>query len=80
MKLYLISQTEWNNYETYDSAIVCAEDANDAATIHPDGDESWKDGFRHTWCSSPDLVKVEYIGDAVTGLDRGIVLSSFNAG
>ena len=79
MKLYLISQKENDDYNTYDSAVVCAEDANDAATIHPDG-EVWEKDTYHTWCSSPDLVKVEYIGEAVTGTERGVIISSFNAG
>ena len=35
MKIYKISQKVNNNYDTYDSAIVCAENEEDAKTIYP---------------------------------------------
>jgi hypothetical protein len=37
MKLYLLSQSCNNNYDTYDSCLVCAESEADAVTIAPDG-------------------------------------------
>ena len=37
MKLYLISQTLVEGYDTYDSAVVSAESPEDARTIHPSG-------------------------------------------
>ena len=36
MKIYKISQNVNNNYDTYDSAIVCAENEEEAKTISPD--------------------------------------------
>jgi len=80
MKLYLISQTERDGYDTYDSAIVCAESANDAAAIHPEGQAAWEDKNWHAWARTPDNVKAEYIGEAATGIEKGIILASFNAG
>ena len=38
MKIYEISQNINSCYDTYDSAIVCAESEEEARTIHPDGD------------------------------------------
>jgi len=35
MNLYLISQTINNGYDTYDSAVVCAESEDEARKIHP---------------------------------------------
>lgn len=47
MKLYKISQDLNNGYDTYDSAIVCAENEDEAKKIHPSEhvkgfkDEEW---------------------------------------
>lgn len=37
MKLFLISQSVNNDYDTYDSAVVCAEDEEAAKRIDPSG-------------------------------------------
>ena len=39
MNLYLISQTKYDDYDTYDSAVVAAESEDDARKIHPNGYE-----------------------------------------
>lgn len=68
MNLYLISQTENNGYDSYDSAVVVAESEEAARKIHPaqslvEGAEWWLDRWsKHTWCESPAQVKVEYLG------------------
>lgn len=36
MKLYLISQEENSDYDTYDSAVVAAPDKATAAAMYPD--------------------------------------------
>lgn len=93
--LYLISQDVNEGYETFDSAVVCAASEDDARGIHPnaaaDVDKTSKREWAseidaiarghagYTW-SSPDKVKVEYIGQAANGVERGIVCASFNAG
>lgn len=74
MKLYLISQDSNNNYDTYDSAVVAARNAEEAkktkiGDIGPYG--SWV---------SPSKVEVKLIGTAVKGTEEGVLLGSFNAG
>ncbi len=89
MKLYKISQTQNNDYDTYDSAVVSAEDEEDARSMHPGWttDKEWREeaGVRHnltsnTWVNYNDrcVVVVEYLGD--TEIGKGIVVASFNAG
>lgn len=79
--LYLISQKVNINYDTYDSAVVCAESKTKAKMMHPSGNLGW-DGTTSSWdswCDSED-VKVELIGKANKNLTIGVVCSSFNAG
>lgn len=78
MKLYKISQSDNNGYDTYDSAIVVASSEEEAKSIHPGGREEWDYRYK-TWANSPVSVAVEYIGEAKEGL-TGIICSSFNAG
>lgn len=75
MKLYLISQTRNNDYDTYDSAVVAAESEKEAAAIHPSG-KNWK---VDTWVDR-DYVAVKYIGEADFQIKRGVILASFNGG
>lgn len=77
MNLYRISQEENINYETYDSAIVCAASEEDARNITPSLSGDWKMSY---WASSPEKVKVELIGVALNDMKAGVVLASFNAG
>ena len=76
MKLWLISQTENKEWDTYDRAVVCALDEDAARKICPAGDY-WDS---RTWCSSPDLVAVKEIGLAHPSVPEGVVLASFKAG
>jgi hypothetical protein len=78
MKLYRISQTQNPNYDTYDSAIVCADSEEQARNINPEGDR-WGERWS-AWCKTPDDVSVELIGTALDDAEPGIVLASFNAG
>lgn len=86
MNLYLISQSERNNYDTYDSAVVVAETPNQAKQIHPNGDKysedikTWEKPYG-SWATSPKNVTAQYIGKAKRGLKNGTVIcASFNAG
>ena len=85
MNLYLISQTENNWYDTYDSAVVCAETAEQARMIHPDGKGEWdgmaeqRNQWKVTWCDAKH-VKVQLIGKAAPVLLHTIICASFNAG
>ncbi len=80
MKLYKLTQDVNDDWDTYDSCVVCAVDEEDAKTISPDGYETpIKQPEYTSWCTIKD-VKVEYIGEAVEGLKRGVIVASFNAG
>ena len=80
MKLYLISQTQNDDYDTYDSAVVAALDEEAARQIDPGSTKSrWGDAYS-SWCKSPEYVQVKYIGEAADGIDQGVVCASFNAG
>ena len=77
MKLWLISQNENGDYDTYDSAVVAAETESEARNISPGGDFS--DEY-NSWASSADNVVAKCIGTAAPGTKSGIILGSFNAG
>lgn len=83
MNLYLISQDANTGYDTYDSAVVCAETEEEARLIHPSFyGENWngiEEGSFGTWTNSIN-VKVALIGKAVEGITKRVILSSFNAG
>jgi hypothetical protein len=46
MNIYLISQTVNDDYDTYDSAVVAAEDERQAQTTYPD--TNWR-GKKYVW-------------------------------
>lgn len=81
MNLYLISQSQWTGYDTFDSAVVCAESEEQARDMHPRGGAPvsvrGRDG---DWASSPDQVRVRFLGVASPDLHRCVVCASFNAG
>lgn len=84
MKLYKIYRDNKIDWDTYDSAIVCAIDEYDARRIHPDKedvesvDDIEKDGYDN-W-TTLEHVQVAYIGEAKEGIERGVILASYNAG
>jgi len=84
MKLYLISQDVNDDYDTFDSAVVVAENEEEAKKIHPNSDDANdEDNFSHsgTWAANISQVKVKYIGEACKDLEVGsVVIYSFNAG
>jgi hypothetical protein len=85
-KIYLISQEENTDYDTYDSAVVVAPDVKTAKRINPDKTSNifmTQKDWEHTfpcWCSSPAKVKVKYIGEADDKQKIGVICASFNAG
>lgn len=86
MNLYLISQSANNDWDTYDSAIVCAASEEDAKSLHPGGHDEpvptgsgERDAVHGTW-TSRNNVKAQLVGAAAEGIERGVVLASFNAG
>lgn len=77
MRLYLIYQDANVGYDTYDSAVVCAKSATDARNTSP---YRYKDiDPTYVW-TTPDNVKVRYLGEAKRGMKAGIICASFNAG
>lgn len=79
MKLYRISQTQVEGYDTYSDAIVAAPSMSMARCIHPAGlhPSNWKLG---SWCGSTAQVKVEYLGVAKSGTKLGVICASYHAG
>lgn len=89
MNLYRIYQMVNNGYDTYDSAVVCAESADAARNMHPRGgsydpnalafEYVWGE-WDPTWAPSPEDVTVELIGMAVPGSAPCVICASYNAG
>ena len=83
MKLYLLSQNEVSGYDTYDSIVVVAENEEEAKNISPyNKDLSEVTGSYDTWVGKDniDKIKVTYLGEAKEGLEKGVIIHSFNAG
>lgn len=83
MKLFSVSQSINNDYDTYSSFIICCETEDEAKNASPrDGEPvNWTDHWgTSSWVKSPKYVTVEYLGEAKEGLERGIICSSFHAG
>ena len=81
MNLYLLTQDVNVGWNTYDSAIVCAESEAEAVKFHPDGtffDSMWL--ATYDWVKIPSDVKCKKIGVADDSIEKGVVLDSFNAG
>lgn len=83
MKLYKISQNVTNWYDTYDSAVVCADNFAEARETHPCGyreciDWEFKEDY-WTRCKKASDVEVEYIWEAEEWLEKWVIVSSFNA-
>ncbi|PCJ38958.1 MAG: hypothetical protein COA71_14755 [SAR86 cluster bacterium] len=82
MNIYLISQDTNNGYDTYDSAIVTAENEDVARLIHPDPDlEEYKYKSMY-WVDDPKLVTVKLLGTLDPDMPQktSVLLASFNAG
>lgn len=95
MNLYLLTQNESDDYDTYDECVVAADSPEDAALINPRGEvygerrgtapaaNRWRmgvdDGVCGNWASHPRNVSVKLIGTAAEGV-RGVVCASYNAG
>lgn len=80
MKLWLISQDRNTWYDTYDSAVVAAEDEERAIKIHPNGDIYPWDKFSLSSWTDLDEIKCRYLGEAEEGTKPGVICASFNAG
>jgi len=82
MKLYLLSQSVNNDYDTYDSFVICCNNEDEARQSHPSGRVlNPRDDFLYCdWTNNQENISVKYLGEADPDLPFGIVCSSFNAG
>ena len=81
MNIYLLTQDVNVDWDTYDSAIVCAESEAEAVKFHPDGtffDSMWL--ATCDWTKTSSDVKCKKIGVADKSIEKGVILASFNAG
>lgn len=69
MNLYLVTRTDYVDWDEYDSFVVACENAEKARNTKP---------ANYGW-TTPDQVKVTLIGMAAEGIE-GIQCASFNAG
>jgi hypothetical protein len=80
MNLYLLSQEQNNDWDTYDSCVVVANSPEEARLIRPDG-SNWEGNLKYKgWAFSPDKVTVSLIGTAIDQEIGSVVIASFNAG
>lgn len=80
MKIYLLSQNDNNDSDTYDSCIVCAEDAEDAISICPNGNVYEEQKYMCSdWAFRRSSIKCKEIGIANKNQIRGVIIASFNA-
>ena len=81
MKLWLLSQKDNRGYDTFDSCIVAAENEEEVKKIHPGCLEEYPGWHPYKdWANSPESVQVKLIGEAISEIERGVILASFNAG
>jgi hypothetical protein len=82
MNLYLISQTENDDWDTFDSAVVAAPDEEIARNMSPStgGPCDWENKNSYMWAFKPENVTVKLIGKAIKGTIQGVICSSFRAG
>jgi len=83
MKLWLIHQSQHTDYFNYDSAVVAAENAQQAVMIHPANGDVFGTGIawsrkHNQWAHTPEQVSATYIGEAKEGTKQGVILASFN--
>ena len=62
MKLFKIYQNRNPGYDTYDSAVVVANSAEEAQKIHPCGGSS-DFCMYDNWVARPDFVELIYLGE-----------------
>ena len=77
MNLYKLWQDDNDDYDTYDSAVVCAESEDEAKSIADTEFDS--EPIYGSWVAR-EKVRCQLIGYAVSGMKKGIVVASFNAG
>jgi hypothetical protein len=87
MKLWLIAQSknnDYDNYDTYSSAVVAAETEDEARHTFPHSNvkgEWWKeDTTAFSEWTHPNNVIVNLVGEALPNTKAGVICASFHAG
>lgn len=81
MNLYLIEQSQNNDYDTFDSAVVAARTEEEARNIIPKHEEYHCDSrWGDTWASGPEYVTATLIGTTRKYKAGQQICASFNAG
>lgn len=84
LKLYLLTQSQNNGYDTYDSCIVAAEDIEAARRTAPSDylvfTEATQTFNSDSWANDLSAVNAQLIGIADNDIKKGVILASFNAG
>ena len=80
MKIFLLKQSENKWWDIYDSCVVCAENEEEAKSIHP----YWRDFIENEqywdWAYTKEWIICEEIGEANEKQERWVICASFNAG
>lgn len=79
MNIYLLTQTENEEYDSYDSIVVCAEDEIDAKTILPETNMNDEE-VKSKWVIDTDFITCIEIGKANSNQVKGVILASYHAG
>ena len=79
MNIYLVSQNENSDYDTYDSFVCYASSEEEARNMLPDEYIEWGE-YGSSWCSHPDHALAEFIGVNKDSDKQEVILASFNAG
>lgn len=77
-KIWLLVNETVNGYDTFDSAVVFAENEDEARMVHP-GRNNWDGRVTYEWCDAKDVI-VEYIGRTERIVPDKVICASFNAG
>ena len=78
MNLYLLSTNANDRPRAFSRAVVAAETEDDARGTHPDGSSTVLSGedYFGTWVSLK-RVRVEYLGEARSGMKAGLIMASY---
>ena len=82
LNIYKIKQNANKDYDTYDSAVVIANSAQEAQQMQPEQDEQGfsPDSREFNWAAPEDVI-VTYIGIAEPAFTKPcVIVSSYNAG
>ena len=91
MNIYLVSQNDNNDWDTFDSFVCYAPNEDEARRMLPDTGvllkpyEYWNNDGKHnnkysTWAMNINAITVKLLGSNAEIKESGIILASFNAG